>query len=67
MKKVILILFIVIMNDLYSQSFYEISADELKLNNGFIQREIRIGGDSIYSRLLSLVNGKENYISKSRE
>jgi alpha-galactosidase len=67
MKKLILLLFIAIMNDLYSQNFYEIAEGGLKLNNGFIQREISIAGDSIYSSQLSLGDGKQNYISKSRE
>ena len=55
------------MNNLHSQSFYKISGENLVLNNDYIERELKITGDSIYSYRMILNSGRDNYISKSRE
>lgn len=50
-----------------AQEFYKINNTSIIFNNGYLTREISIGGDSVYSNLLLLSHTQTNLLAKSQE
>jgi alpha-galactosidase len=67
MKAILVIFFLLYVNQAFSQDFFTVSGDKIELNNGIITKKLAITGDSIYSYALYVKSGSDNFISKSRE
>jgi alpha-galactosidase len=67
MRNILLILTAFLVNSTYSQEVFKISGKEIVLNNGRVERKIKLSHDSLFSYGLYIPAGSYNFISKSRE
>jgi alpha-galactosidase len=67
MKKTVFFLSVFLVQIASSQEFFNISGNNITLQNGLITKKIRISGDSLYSFLLTDSASSFNFIEKSRD